>query len=87
MTCATSPNGFERRAKIKAEPVAAGKTLALERNRTVVGRDEKDEKVSIQIPSERIGLVLVFRTFDRIAYALVLKSEGTVNVNDFVRTP
>lgn len=64
-----------------------GHVLALERNRTVVGRDEKDEKVSIQIPSERIGLVLVFRTFDRIAYALVLKSEGTVNVNDFVRTP
>ena len=64
-----------------------GHVLALERNRIVTQRDENDQKASIQIPSERIGLIFVFRTFDRISYALVVQSEGTVEVNDFVRTP
>jgi len=64
-----------------------GHVLALERNRTIVERDENDQKVNIQIPAERVGLVFVFRIFDHISYALVVQSEGTVGVNDFVRTP
>jgi len=64
-----------------------GHVLALERNRTVVQRDEADRKMNVQIPAERAGLVFVFRTFDRIAYALIVQSEGTIEVNDFVRTP
>jgi hypothetical protein len=64
-----------------------GHILALERNRTVVERDDDGRKVNVQIPPSRIGLVFVFRTFDLIAYALVVQSEGTVEVNDFVRTP
>ncbi len=64
-----------------------GHVLVLERNRSLIGRDEKDRKVDVSIPRERTGLIFVFRTFARIAYALVLQSEGTVDVNDFVRTP
>lgn len=64
-----------------------GHVLALERNRTVTQRDENDQKINVQIPAERTGLVFVFRTFDHISYALVVQSEGTVEVNDFVRTP
>jgi len=64
-----------------------GHVLALERNRTVVQRDEEDRKINVEIPPERTGLVFVFRTFDRISYALIVQSEGTVDVNDFVRTP
>ena len=64
-----------------------GHVLALERNRIVVQRDEYDRKVNVQIPTERTGLIFVFRTFERISYALVVQSEGVVEVNDFVRTP
>ncbi len=64
-----------------------GHVLALERNRTVIQRDEKDRQIKLIIPSERTGLLFVFRTFDRISYALVMQSEGVVEVNDFVRTP
>ncbi len=67
--------------------VEIGHVLALERNRTVVQRDENDNKVNIVIPSERFGLAFVFRTFERISYALVVQSDGTIEVNDFVRTP
>lgn len=64
-----------------------GHVLALEHNRTVVQRDEQDRKMNVQIPAERAGLVFVFRTFEHIAYALIVQSEGTIEVNDFVRTP
>ena len=64
-----------------------GHVLALERNRTVVQRDENDRKINVPIPAERAGLVFIFRTFDRISYALIVQSEGTIEVNDFVRTP
>jgi hypothetical protein len=37
----------------------------------------------IDIPPSRIGLLFVFRTFERISYGLVVQSEGTVDVNDF----
>ena len=64
-----------------------GHILALERNRTVVERDENDRKVNVQIPPERTGLLFVFRTFEQISYALIVQSEGAVEINDFVRTP
>jgi len=67
--------------------VEVGHVLALERNRIVTQRDEEDRKVNVQIPPERTGLLFVFRTFARISYALVVQSEGVVEVNDFVRTP
>jgi len=64
-----------------------GHVLALSRNRIVTQRDEDDRKVEVVIPALPTGLIFVFRTFDRISYALVVRSEGTVEVNDFVRTP
>ena len=64
-----------------------GHVLMLQRNRTVFERDAQERRISISLPPERIGLVFVFRTFERISYALVLQSEGTVEVNDFVKTP
>ncbi len=67
--------------------VEIGHVLALERNRTVVQRDENDNKVNVVIPAQRFGLAFVFRTFERISYALVVQSDGTIEVNDFVRTP
>lgn len=70
-----------------AEGIEIGHVLALERNRVVVQRDEDDNKVNVQIPPTRTGLIFVFRCFEHISYALVMQSEGTVDVNDFVRTP
>lgn len=64
-----------------------GHVLALLRNRTVFDRDEDDRRVSVQIPPERVGLAFVFRTFEHISYALVVQAEGSIEVNDFVRTP
>ncbi|WP_300454749.1 LysM peptidoglycan-binding domain-containing protein [Accumulibacter sp.] len=64
-----------------------GHVLAIERNRLAIGRAEDDRKESVQIPEQRIGLLFVFRIFERISYGLIVQSEGTIEVNDFVRTP
>ena len=75
---------FDRGAQ---DGLEIGHVLALQRNRTVYERDQNDRRISVKIPSERIGLIFVFRTFERISYALVLQSEGTVEINDYVQTP
>jgi hypothetical protein len=67
--------------------IEIGHVLALERNRTVIERDEQDQKLVVPIPPERIGLLFVFRPFERLSYGLIVQSDGTVEVNDFARTP
>jgi hypothetical protein len=67
--------------------IEIGHVLALERNRTVIERDEQDQKLVVPIPPERVGLLFVFRPFERISYGLIVQSDGTVDVNDFARTP
>ena len=64
-----------------------GHVLAMHRNRVLEQRDENGRKETIKVPEERYGLLFVFRTFERLAYALVMQSEGPVTVNDYVRTP
>ena len=39
------------------------------------------------LPDERYGLVMVFRTFDRAAYGLVMQATRPVSLNDIVTNP
>jgi hypothetical protein len=67
--------------------IEVGHVLTLERNRVVIQRDDEGRKETVKVPEERYGLIFVFRTFERISYALVAQSEGPVKINDFTRTP
>lgn len=40
-----------------------------------------------RLPSERLGLVMVFRTFDRTAFGLVMEASQQVTINDVVTNP
>ncbi|MGZ5090753.1 MAG: LysM peptidoglycan-binding domain-containing protein [Burkholderiales bacterium] len=40
-----------------------------------------------KLPSERYGLVMVFRTFDRASYALVMQASRPVGVSDIISNP
>jgi len=40
-----------------------------------------------RLPDERYGLVMVFRTFDRTAFGLVMQASRPVTVNDLVTNP
>lgn len=46
-----------------------------------------EEPRKLKLPEERYGLVLVFRTFDKVSYALVMQSSLAVRINDVVEKP
>ncbi len=43
--------------------------------------------VMVQLPEERAGELLVFRTFENVSFALVMNTQRPVHVEDFVRNP
>lgn len=44
-------------------------------------------KEKIVLPNERAGLLMIFRTFEKMSYALILNSERPLAVNDIVQNP
>jgi hypothetical protein len=41
----------------------------------------------VKLPSARSGLVMVYRVFDRVSYALIMDSDGPVYLLDTVKNP
>ena len=69
----------------EVDAVKPGHTFALYRRGAVI-RDQV-KKDAVQLPSERAGLAMVFRTFSRVSYALILRSTVPIKVGDEVRPP
>jgi hypothetical protein len=46
-----------------------------------------DKVEATKLPDERYGLVFVFRSFDRVSYALVMSASRPVLIDDVVTTP
>jgi len=49
------------------------------------GKGFRGEKV--QLPEEYAGLMMVFRSYDRISYGLIVRAESEIHVLDVVRNP
>jgi hypothetical protein len=62
-----------------------GHVLAIYKKGNVV-RDRVNREL-VQLPSERAGLLMVFRSFDKMSYGLVLRTEEPLRVGDVVRNP
>lgn len=41
----------------------------------------------VRLPEEQAGVSMVFRTYDRISYALIMEAKGAIHINDKVRNP
>jgi hypothetical protein len=54
-----------------------------------VVRDHFDKRRSepVKLPDERSGLVMIFKTFDRVSYALTMESKRVIHNLDYVHTP
>ena len=67
------------------DQLQVGDVLAVHRK----GEKVRDRNTSelIQLPSERAGIMIVFRTFEKVSFGLVLKAEKPLQVLDEVRNP
>ncbi len=50
---------------------------------TIANKQAKSEDITL--PEEYVGVAMVFRTFDKVSYALVMETEGAVHVLDTVK--
>jgi hypothetical protein len=48
---------------------------------------DKDSNKPVKLPNERSGLIMVFKTFDRVSYALTLESKRVIHTLDYVKNP
>ena len=64
-----------------------GHVLALQRGSDLVVDGTDSARPNMRLPGERNGLMMVFRTFERVSYALVLQIEDGVQVGDRFSNP
>jgi hypothetical protein len=67
------------------EGLEAGHVLAIYK-RGALARDRIANQ-TIRLPSERAGLLMVFRSFEKLSYGLVLETDQALAVFDEVRNP
>ncbi|WP_166362145.1 peptidoglycan-binding protein [Pseudomonas akapageensis] len=71
--------------KGKRDGVSVGNLLAVYRSGEIVRDRITGEQ--IKIPDERSGLLMVFRTYEKLSYGLVLNASQSLAVMDKVRNP
>ena len=82
------PNQVVAINKGAADGLASGHVLRLLRSgQLVVDRAAAEGERRVQLPDEHNGLLMVFRVFDRVAYALVLETVTGVRVGDRLAPP
>lgn len=71
-----------------AEGIETGHVLAILKTRARVDdRSQDGERANLKLPDERNGLLMVFRPFEHLSYALVLEIADTVKIGDRIANP
>lgn len=71
-----------------ADGIENGHVLAiLKAGRRIDDKSERRERANLKLPDERNGLMMVFRTFDKLSFALILEITDVVQVGDRIVNP
>ncbi|MCK5889059.1 MAG: LysM peptidoglycan-binding domain-containing protein [Methylococcales bacterium] len=71
-----------------ADGIEVGHALTVyQRGRTISDPFSSKADDKVKLPDEKAGVLMVFRTFDRVSYALVLEATQPIHVLDKVNTP
>ena len=70
-----------------AHGVQRGHVLAIMRDANLVADKTDEARPMLRLPGERNGLMMVFRTFDKLSYALVLQVADGAKVGDRFTNP
>ena len=71
--------------KGRREGMMEGDILAVYRTGEVI--EDKLQLDVVQMPDVRSGLLMVFRTFEKMSYGIVLRSDRPLEVMDKIRNP
>jgi hypothetical protein len=52
--------------------------------RDVVTPDSRD---TVKLPDEQAGLLMIFRTFERVSFGIIMHATQAMHINDKVRNP
>jgi hypothetical protein len=83
--------GISETGKLSVVVISAGKQNGLEpghvvamfRNRGTATHERK----TYDLPEKRYGSAMIFRSFDRVSYALIMDTEGHATIGDIIRNP
>lgn len=65
--------------------IQEGDVLAIEtRGQTIIDERGRGGHERVKMPNTRTGVVMVFKTFDKVSYALVMESTRPVMINDII---
>ena len=67
--------------------IERGHVLALWRAGAEATDSTGERKVAMRLPDERHGMLFVFRTFERVSYALILRVQEPVRAGDRFTQP
>jgi hypothetical protein len=67
--------------------IESGHVLAILKNGETIVDRTGGAKETLKLPNERIGLLMVFRPFDKVSYALVLEINDAPRVGDLLVNP
>ena len=65
--------------------VQAGDTLAIYKKGEMIKDRVAGER--IRLPDERIGLLMVFYTYEKMSFGLVMQADRQLDIGDLVRNP
>ena len=69
------------------EGLQAGDVLKIQQAGAVVEDRFAEERENVQLPNEDAGTLLVFRTFDKVSYGLVMEATRAIHMLDLVTNP
>ena len=66
----------------------SGNVLRIRRAGDIIpDKAEPDPRFRVQLPNERVGMIMVVRTFEKMSYALVMEADSPITTMDYVETP
>lgn len=65
----------------------SGHVLRVFRKGLSINDPEANTKAQIQLPDEPVGMVMIFKTFERLSYALIMQANQAIHVEDIVKSP
>ncbi len=65
--------------------MSVGDVLAVHTKGSIV--KDRVTKELVKLPDERRGILMVFRTFEKVCYGLILRAEAPLQVGDVVKNP